>query len=336
MTFVAARTDSIRIAPNVLNVPLRPPAVVARSAASLDLLSRRPVRPRASAPAGSGTPSRRWAARRLTPGQAVTALDEAIDVIRALWDTERAPRCVHRGQAPPRARREARAAPRRTTSRSGSAPTSRGCCADRPQGRRVAAFARVHAARRPRAGQRRDRRGGGVGRSRPPRDPPAAQRRAARRGAAPSSPSAWPTLALEDGICTFILAGDDPRAAPALRRGGRARHVREMVARERRATGHGRRRLGAQRPRSRPAATASRTTTFPKACDAIEPGDFDYAEVRATYMRGGAPGHRAAARIARAGGRGDRVRAPASGCCRSRCAAAATASAAAARTTAAS
>ena len=39
MTFVAARTDRIRIAPNVLNVPLRPPAVVARSAASLDLLS---------------------------------------------------------------------------------------------------------------------------------------------------------------------------------------------------------------------------------------------------------------------------------------------------------
>ena len=39
MSFVAARTESIRIAPNVLNVPLRPPAVVARAAASLDLLS---------------------------------------------------------------------------------------------------------------------------------------------------------------------------------------------------------------------------------------------------------------------------------------------------------
>ena len=39
MSFVAASTESIRIAPNVLNVPLRPPAVIARSAASLDLLS---------------------------------------------------------------------------------------------------------------------------------------------------------------------------------------------------------------------------------------------------------------------------------------------------------
>src|SRR5581483_7679009 len=39
MTWVAAQTETIRLAPNVLNVPLRPPAVVARAAASLDLLS---------------------------------------------------------------------------------------------------------------------------------------------------------------------------------------------------------------------------------------------------------------------------------------------------------
>ena len=39
MSFIAARTERVRIAPNVLNIPLRPPSVVARSAASLDLLS---------------------------------------------------------------------------------------------------------------------------------------------------------------------------------------------------------------------------------------------------------------------------------------------------------
>src|SRR5215211_7070140 len=39
LTWVAAQTQSLRVAPNVLNVPLRPPAVVARAAASLDLLS---------------------------------------------------------------------------------------------------------------------------------------------------------------------------------------------------------------------------------------------------------------------------------------------------------
>jgi len=39
MAYVAARTSRIRIAGNVLNLPLRQPAVLARSAISLDLLS---------------------------------------------------------------------------------------------------------------------------------------------------------------------------------------------------------------------------------------------------------------------------------------------------------
>ena len=39
LSFVAARTSRVRLAPNVLNLPLRPPAVVARAVASLDLLS---------------------------------------------------------------------------------------------------------------------------------------------------------------------------------------------------------------------------------------------------------------------------------------------------------
>ena len=39
LSFLAARTERVRLAPNVLNLPLRPPAMVARSAASLDLLS---------------------------------------------------------------------------------------------------------------------------------------------------------------------------------------------------------------------------------------------------------------------------------------------------------
>lgn len=39
MSFVAARTSRVRLAANVTNLPLRPPAVLARSIASLDLLS---------------------------------------------------------------------------------------------------------------------------------------------------------------------------------------------------------------------------------------------------------------------------------------------------------
>src|SRR3954453_17211992 len=39
LAFVAARTSRVRLAPNVLNLPLRPPAIVARSIATLDVLS---------------------------------------------------------------------------------------------------------------------------------------------------------------------------------------------------------------------------------------------------------------------------------------------------------
>ena len=39
LTWVAAQTERVHLSGNVLNLPLRPPAVLARAAASLDLLS---------------------------------------------------------------------------------------------------------------------------------------------------------------------------------------------------------------------------------------------------------------------------------------------------------
>ena len=81
MSFVAAQTSSIRLAANVTNLPLRPPAVLARSVASLDLLSHG----RVELGLGAGA---FWDAieamggRRLTPGEGVRALEEAIEVIR--------------------------------------------------------------------------------------------------------------------------------------------------------------------------------------------------------------------------------------------------------------
>src|SRR5690349_8392281 len=39
LSVIAARTRSISVLPNVANLPLRPPAVLARSAASLDVLT---------------------------------------------------------------------------------------------------------------------------------------------------------------------------------------------------------------------------------------------------------------------------------------------------------
>ncbi len=87
MSWVAAHTERVHIAANVLNLPLRSPAMLARSAASLDLLSAG----RLALALGAGA---FWEAieamggRRLAPGEAVDALGEAIDVIRGMLDAD--------------------------------------------------------------------------------------------------------------------------------------------------------------------------------------------------------------------------------------------------------
>ena len=87
LSFVAARTKKVRVSPNVLNLPLRQPAVLARSAASLDLLSGG----RVELGIGAGA---FWDAieamggRRLTPGQSIAALEEAIHIMREIWATD--------------------------------------------------------------------------------------------------------------------------------------------------------------------------------------------------------------------------------------------------------
>jgi alkanesulfonate monooxygenase SsuD/methylene tetrahydromethanopterin reductase-like flavin-dependent oxidoreductase (luciferase family) len=85
LSWVAAQTSTVRLSGNVLNLPLRPPAVLARAAASLDLLSGG----RFELGLGAGG---FWDAigamggPRRSPGEAVAALSEAIDVIRQVWD----------------------------------------------------------------------------------------------------------------------------------------------------------------------------------------------------------------------------------------------------------
>ena len=86
ISVIAAQTSNVRVAPNVANLPLRPPVVLARSIASLDLLSGG----RVELGLGAGAFWDAIAAvggPRLTPGQGVDALAEAIDVIRATWNT---------------------------------------------------------------------------------------------------------------------------------------------------------------------------------------------------------------------------------------------------------
>jgi alkanesulfonate monooxygenase SsuD/methylene tetrahydromethanopterin reductase-like flavin-dependent oxidoreductase (luciferase family) len=85
LSFLAASTEQVKLAPNVLNLPLRPPAVVARAAASLDLLSGG----RVELGLGAGffwDGIEAMGGARLSPGESVEALEEAIEVIRSLWD----------------------------------------------------------------------------------------------------------------------------------------------------------------------------------------------------------------------------------------------------------
>ncbi|MEV6630281.1 LLM class flavin-dependent oxidoreductase [Actinoplanes sp. NPDC051470] len=96
MSYVAARTSRIRITGNVINLPLRPPAVLARAAASLDLLSGG----RFELGIGAGAfwdPIVAMGGRRLTAGQSIEALAEGIGVIRDLWDTSARDRVQHDG-----------------------------------------------------------------------------------------------------------------------------------------------------------------------------------------------------------------------------------------------
>jgi alkanesulfonate monooxygenase SsuD/methylene tetrahydromethanopterin reductase-like flavin-dependent oxidoreductase (luciferase family) len=88
LSVVAAQTTRVRVAPNVLNLPLRPPAVLARAVASLDVMSGGRVELGLGAGAFWDGVAAMGGPRR-TPGEAVDALAEAIDVLRAMWDTSR-------------------------------------------------------------------------------------------------------------------------------------------------------------------------------------------------------------------------------------------------------
>ncbi len=97
LTYIAARTERVRVSGNVLSLPLRPPAVLARAAASLDILSGG----RFELGIGAGAFWDGIAAmggRRLTAGQAVGALREAIAIIRDLWDTDSRGIVRHEGE----------------------------------------------------------------------------------------------------------------------------------------------------------------------------------------------------------------------------------------------
>lgn len=297
LSWVAARTTRLRVSANVLNLPLRPPAMLARSAASLDLLSHGRVELALGAGAfWEGIEA--MGARRLTPRQAVDALSEGVDLIRAVWDTD-ARAGVHadgehyrvHGMRPG-------PEPAHSIDISLGAYKPRmlrlvGAKADgwlpslgylQPEDMAASHRTVDEAARAAGRDPRQIRRMLNVQGSFPARG----------RDFLQGPPEQWVEdllpLVLEHGFSTFILGTDDPRAiqtfgsevAPALR---------EAVTAERADAGT---ETGPARPA---AALAARRAdidygALPEGLreHAIEPGDRAYARVRHGYMRHGSPG----------------------------------------------
>jgi alkanesulfonate monooxygenase SsuD/methylene tetrahydromethanopterin reductase-like flavin-dependent oxidoreductase (luciferase family) len=84
LTAIAMRTERITVFPDVVNLPLRPPAVLAKAAATLDILSG--GRLELGLGAGGFWPAiKAYGGPVRTPGESVSALEEAIQVIRLLW-----------------------------------------------------------------------------------------------------------------------------------------------------------------------------------------------------------------------------------------------------------
>jgi hypothetical protein len=289
LTWVAAQTERITIAGNVLNVPMRPAPVLARSAASLDLLSGG----RLALGLGAGgfwDAMEAMGVTRRTAAESVDQLGEAIDVIRAIWAADERAQLRYDGkyyQLNGAKRGPAPAHP---------VPIWVGAYKPRMQrliGAKADGWLPSLSYLKPgdlRTGNAViDEAAAAAGRD------PREIRRLLNVFADPAKSADGLVeellpLILEDGVATLILGADDPtelqrfaaEVIPALR---------EAVARERAAGGVD---TGPIRPA---AALAKRRDDIdydglPSSLTAatIEPGDFGYAGVRSTYMRGGSPG----------------------------------------------
>jgi alkanesulfonate monooxygenase SsuD/methylene tetrahydromethanopterin reductase-like flavin-dependent oxidoreductase (luciferase family) len=88
LSMIAATTSRIGLFPDVANLPLRPPGVMAKAAASIDLLSGGRFELGLGA-GGFWDAIEAYGGPRRTPGEALEALAEAIEVIRMVWSGER-------------------------------------------------------------------------------------------------------------------------------------------------------------------------------------------------------------------------------------------------------
>jgi FAD/FMN-containing dehydrogenase len=274
LAWVAGQTERIRLAGNVLNLPLRDPAVLARSAASLDLLSGG----RLELALGAGA---FWDAieamggRRLAPGEAVEATEEAIDIIRGILDAGQRNPLQYAGKhyRVPGAQRGPLPAHH--------IPIWLGALKPRMLrliGRKADGWLPSLGRLGPdglRAGNKIiDEAAIAAG-----RDPSDIRRivNIGYRGAEELLP-----LVLEDGVGTFILAVDDESTME--------RFAREVMPVLREAAGPGTvTRPSWLRARRRPGIDYDGVPASLSGA-VVEPGDIDYPRVKSTYMRAGSPG----------------------------------------------
>ncbi|GAB2856887.1 hypothetical protein GCM10022221_65590 [Actinocorallia aurea] len=298
LSWVAAQTERITVSGNVLNLPLRPPAVLARAAASLDLLSQG----RFALGIGAGgfwDAIEAMGVPRLTPGESVTALEEGLEIIRGVWDAGergilRVDGAHHRVDGAKRGPAPAHDIPiwlgaygprmLRLVARKadGWLPSlSYLKDGDLKRGNGVIDEAAAEAGRDPSEVRRLLNVTGEIG--------PSSQ--GLLRGPVAQWAEELTALALEDGIGTFILASDDPAALQAF--GAEiAPAVRASVARERDKAGTA---PAASRRGSAAIALRRPGIDYAKvpadlAADAVEPGDRAYGSVRHNYLRSGSPG----------------------------------------------
>src|ERR1700751_738442 len=88
LAYAACRTERVRPVPDVLNLPLRLPTLIAKSVASLDVLSGGRIELGLGAGAFWDAVEAMGGPRR-TPKESVDALEEAVAIIRGCWSGER-------------------------------------------------------------------------------------------------------------------------------------------------------------------------------------------------------------------------------------------------------